>query len=166
MLHEIVHLRRRIDDAVELPDALDVPESACLAVRLYDSDAGLLAVVVPARTVPATTAVARAARTFGVRPADPARVCAVTEYHPTLVPPLGLPAGVRAVAEASLRDEEVVYTATGDGGTALKIRADDLLAVTGASLARLVEPGAEVFDRVAENGWREDPFGGRVPLRF
>ena len=142
VLHEIVHLRRRIDDAVELPEVLEVPPSACLAVRLYDAGSGLLAALVPAGSMPASSAVARAAGVRAVRLAGPDRVSAVTDCHPALVPPVGLPAAVRTVADAGLADEEVVYTATGDGSTALKIRALDLLSLTGAVVAPLVEPGA------------------------
>jgi prolyl-tRNA editing enzyme YbaK/EbsC (Cys-tRNA(Pro) deacylase) len=144
VLHEIVHLRRRIDDAVELPDVLDVPPEECFAVRLYDSDAGLLAALVPAESLPATTALANAVRCRIVRPIDPGRVSAVTDYHPLLVSPIGLPRDVRTVADATLALQDVVYTPTGDGSTALKIRAHDLLDLTGADVADLVEPGAAV----------------------
>lgn len=163
VLHEIVHLRRRIDDAVELPEVLDVPESSCLAVRLYDAGAGLLAALVPAGTVPATSALARAAGARAVRLTDPARVSAVTDCHPALVPPIGLPAAVRVVADAALARQEVVYTPTGDGSTALKIRALDLLSLTGAVVARLVEPGAEPAAAAHVAGsWREGPVGAHA----
>lgn len=141
VLHEIVHLRRRIDDATELPDVLDVPAHTCLAVRLYDTDRGAVAAMLPAGVVPATTALADAAGARTIRATVPGRVSALTDYHPGLVPPVGLPADLRVVADEALKGEEVVFTATGDGSTALKIRALDLLDLTGATLAPLVEPG-------------------------
>jgi Cys-tRNA(Pro)/Cys-tRNA(Cys) deacylase len=139
--HEIVHLRRRIDDVTELPDVLGVPPEACVAVRLYDADTGLVAALVPAHRAVATTALARAVRASTIRPTARHEISGITDYHPSLVAPVGLPARVRTVADTALRDSEVVYTATGDGGTALKIRSADLLAVTGATVAALVEPG-------------------------
>lgn len=139
--HEIVRLRRRIDDALELPEVLDVPAHACLVVRLYDTDRGLLAALLPIGRLPATTALARAVAARSLRLLDPARVSAVTDYHPALVAPIGLPADVLVVAEETLASEPVVFTATGDGSTALKIRSHDLLELTGAALAALVEPG-------------------------
>lgn len=155
VLHEIVQLRHRIDDAAELPEALDVPEAACLTVRLYDTGRDLLAALVPAGMLPATTAVARAAGAREVHATDPARISAITDYHPALVPPLGLPDDVRALADATVRDQDVVFTATGDGSTALKIRTSDLLALTGAIVAPLVEPGAEPGPGLVVAGWRD-----------
>jgi prolyl-tRNA editing enzyme YbaK/EbsC (Cys-tRNA(Pro) deacylase) len=152
--HEIVHLPRRIDDAAELPEVLGLPGEACVAVRLYDADGALVAALLPADRAAATTALARAVAARAVRPAAPGRVIEATDSHPALVPPVGLPAGVALVADAALHD--VVYAPTGDGSTALKIRRDDLLHLTGASLAALVEPGAVLAlgPRAAEDDWR------------
>ena len=141
VLHEIVHLRRRIDDAHELPEALGLPPGACLVVRLYDTDRGTAAALLPAQAVPATTALAAALGTRSLRLLPPDRVSALTDFHPLLVPPLCLPGSVRLVADVAVADQEVVYTATGDGGTALKVRTADLLGLTGAAVAALVEPG-------------------------
>jgi prolyl-tRNA editing enzyme YbaK/EbsC (Cys-tRNA(Pro) deacylase) len=139
--HEIVHLRRRIDDAHELPEVLGVPSHSCLAVRLFDSDRGLLAALLPTGVVPATTALAEAVAARTIRAIRPAKVSEVTDYHPALVPPIGLPDDLLVVADAALSGEPIVFTATGDGSTALKIRTEDLLTLTGAVLAPLVEPG-------------------------
>lgn len=153
--HEIVHLRRRIDDASELPEVLGLPGTACFAVRLYESDSGPVAALVPAGRAAATTALARAAGTRRVSAPPPARVSELTDFHPSLVAPVGLPAGVRTFADAAVGDVEVVYTPTGDGGTALKIRVEDVLALTAATVVPLVEPGVVVdVTRVPEDGWR------------
>jgi prolyl-tRNA editing enzyme YbaK/EbsC (Cys-tRNA(Pro) deacylase) len=158
--HEIVHLRRRIDDASELPDVLGLPASACLAVRLYETElagnARLVAALVPADRAPATSAVARAAGVRRLRRPDAARVSALTEFHPSLVPPFCLPEGVVTVADRALGGAEVLVTPTGDGGTALKVHREDLLAFTGATLAELVEPGPviDLTRRVTADGWR------------
>jgi prolyl-tRNA editing enzyme YbaK/EbsC (Cys-tRNA(Pro) deacylase) len=157
VLHEIVHLRRRIDDAAELPEVLDLPGTSCVAVRLYDAgDGTLLAALLPADAAAATTALAAAAGVRAIRRADPALVSAATDYVASLVPPVGLPGDVRLVAHAGLAAQEVLYTPTGDGSTALKIRTADLLALTGATVASIVEPGV-VLDaprRAAEDAWR------------
>jgi prolyl-tRNA editing enzyme YbaK/EbsC (Cys-tRNA(Pro) deacylase) len=176
--HEIVHLRRRIDDAAELPEVLGLPGTSCVAVRLYDVARepggarvapGLAAALVPADTVPATTALARALRAGAVRPTPAARVSAVTDHHPSLVPPVGLPPDVALVADAALRDQEVVYAATGDGGTALKVRAGDLLGLLRPLVAGLVEPGAAWASadgpRPVEGSWRGTPVPAPATLR-
>jgi Cys-tRNA(Pro)/Cys-tRNA(Cys) deacylase len=172
VLHEVVHLRRRIDDAVELPEVLGLPGTACLAVRLYDvtpdGDAppGLVAAFLPADAAPATAALARAAGARSVRAIPAPRVSLVTDFHPSLVPPVGLPREIAVVAHAGLADQEVVYAPTGDGGTALKIRTADLLALSGATLAPLVEPGVvlDVQRPGAEDGWRAGPLAAGASL--
>lgn len=158
--HEFVHLRRRIDDAAELPDVLGVRPAACVAVRLYDTEAGLVAALVPAHCAVATTALARAVDASTIRALAPHEVSAATDYHPSLVAPVGLPAGVRTVADTGLRIPPVVYAPTGDGGTALKLRTGDLLALTGATLAALVEPGGVVELAV------HAPAGALTALRY
>lgn len=166
ILHEIVHLPRRIDDAAELPAVLDLPVGFCVAVRLFDADDDLVAALLPAQVVASTGAVARAARARQARPTRPERVSAVTDYHPSLVCPVGLPDAVRTIADRALRDREVVYTATGDGSTALKIRTADLLALVGATLATLTEPGAAVLgSHTDEAAWRSAPIGAGAVLR-
>jgi prolyl-tRNA editing enzyme YbaK/EbsC (Cys-tRNA(Pro) deacylase) len=142
--HEVVHLRRPIHDAAELPEVLDLPADGCVVVRLYDADGTLAAALLPAGSAAATTALAEALGARAVRAARPDRVSEVTDYHPSLVPPVGLPSGVRVVADAGLAGQPVVCTATGDGSTALKIRTADLLALAGATVAALVEPGGAV----------------------
>jgi len=137
-----VHLRRRIDDAAELPDVLGVPSEACLAVRLYDSGDGLVAALVPAGSVAATSALAEAVKAQHVRPLRPHQVSAATDFHATLVPPVCLPRDVTVVADSAFGAQDVVYAPTGDGSTALKVRVSDLLALTGGQVAGLVEPGA------------------------
>jgi prolyl-tRNA editing enzyme YbaK/EbsC (Cys-tRNA(Pro) deacylase) len=149
--YEIVRLRRRIDDAAELPEVLGLPSEACLAVRLYDTGEGLVAALLPADRVAATSAVAEAAKADHARPLRPDRVSAVTEFHATLVPPVCLPEDVTVVADSAFGAQDVVYAPTGDGSTALKVRVSDLLALTGGRLAGLVEPGAV---RHATQDWR------------
>lgn len=163
VLHEIVHLPRRIDDAEELPEVLGVPREACVAVRLYDAGARLVAALVPAGTVPATSAIAGVTWARRLDPlTDAARVCALTDSHPYLVPPVGLSRDTVVVADAALAESEVVFTPTGDGSTALKIRSDDLLSLTRATVAPLVGAGAVGGDtaRAAQLAWRDD----RAPL--
>jgi prolyl-tRNA editing enzyme YbaK/EbsC (Cys-tRNA(Pro) deacylase) len=166
ILHEIVHLPRRIDDAAELPLVLGLPTGYCIAVRLFDADDDLVAVLLPADTLASTGAVARAARARQVRPTRPERVSAVTDYHPSLVCPVGLPTEVRTIADRSLRDQEVVYTATGDGSTALKIRSQDLLSLVGGTLAALTEQGSAMLGTHAdEAAWRTAPIGAGAAFR-
>ncbi|MDQ1713773.1 MAG: Cys-tRNA(Pro)/Cys-tRNA(Cys) deacylase [Frankiaceae bacterium] len=167
ILHEIVHLPRRIDSAADLPAVLGLPPASCLAVRLFDADDTLVAALLPANATPATSAIARAMRARAVRPTRPDRVSAITDYHPSLVCPVGLPTEVRTVADTLVRDQEVVFAATGDGSTALQIRTADLLSLVGGTVADLVEPGAAspAARHVDETAWRSAPMVAGAMLR-
>jgi prolyl-tRNA editing enzyme YbaK/EbsC (Cys-tRNA(Pro) deacylase) len=138
--HEIVRLRRIILTADELPEALGLPPSQCVAVRVYEADRQLVAVCVPAGATPAPSALLQAtgAQRIGVAPVD--RINADTDFAGGLVSPLLLPADVHVYADASLSAREVLYTPTGESGTALGIHSRDLFAVSGARVAGLLTP--------------------------
>src|SRR3954471_22889975 len=138
--HEIVRLRRIILSADELPDALGLPAGQCIAVRLYEADKDLVAVCVPAGAAPAPSPFlpARGARRIGIAPVD--RINAETDFAGGLVAPLLLPDDVQVFADASLPAREVLYTPTGESGTALGIHSRDLLTVSGARVAPLLTP--------------------------
>ena len=139
--HEFVRLPRRIASADELPDVLDQPASSCVVVRVYETDRGRRAVLVPAGTMPDPVALARAtgARVIGLASATGTSLC--TDFTATLVAPVCLPRDLPVLADASLARSDVVYTATGDGGTALRIRPVDLLLHTSARVDALTSPG-------------------------
>lgn len=138
--HEIVRLRRIILTADELPDALGLSSNQCVAVRMYEADHRLVAVCVPAGTTPAPSALLQAtgARRIGAAPVD--RVNAETEFAGGLVAPLLLPDAVTVLADASVAGRDVLYTPTGESGTALGIHARDLLDASGARVTSLLRP--------------------------
>src|SRR3954452_15913112 len=92
--HEIVRLRRIILTADELPEALGLPASQCVAVRMYEADGDLVAVCVPAGATPAPSALLQAAgaRRIGLAPVD--RINAETDFAGGLAAPLLLPTDV------------------------------------------------------------------------
>ena len=136
--HEVVRLRgTSAADADDLPRALDVAPSACVAVRCYCTDLGLVAVMVQAGVVPEPRALLDAVGARTLRPATPDEVNAGTDYAAGLVSPVALPDDVLLVADAALATRGVVYCPVGEGGVALGIRADDLLEAVGARVAAL-----------------------------
>ena len=140
--HEIVRLRRIVLTADELPEALGLSAGQCVAVRMYDADGLLAALCVPAGATPAPSAVlaATGARRIGVAAVD--RVNEHTEFAGGLVAPLLLPDDVPIIVDASLASRDVLYTPTGESGTALGIHSRDLLAVTGARVDSLLTPAS------------------------
>src|SRR6266566_2102002 len=126
--HEIVHLARAISSADQLPEVLRLPPSRCLAVRMYDADGVLTAVIVHAGNQPAADALREVTGSRRVLPVPADRVNSATGYAAELVAPLALP------------DSVVVYTATGESATALGVRLLDLFALLGAKPAALTRP--------------------------
>jgi prolyl-tRNA editing enzyme YbaK/EbsC (Cys-tRNA(Pro) deacylase) len=139
--HEIVQLPRRVTSVAQLPAVLALPASRCLAVRVYEVDGQHAAIIVQADQVPPVRMVREVTGGRRVRAADADEVSSVTGYAAGLVAPLALPDRVAVYADqalaASAGDEAVVYTATGESGTALGIGLLDLLALCAAKPAAL-----------------------------
>lgn len=140
--HEIVRLRTAIQAADELPDALSLPHSACVSVRMYDADGVLHALALPASAPTRPVTLARALGAKRVVPADVDRVNLVTGFSASLVSPVCLPPEVVLVVDAALGTTDVLYAATGDSGTVLKIRSRDLLIHTNSLVTALTAPVA------------------------
>jgi prolyl-tRNA editing enzyme YbaK/EbsC (Cys-tRNA(Pro) deacylase) len=141
--HEIVQLPQTITSADQLPAALALPPQRCLAVRVYQVDDRYVAIIVPADTVPPAQLVREITGGQQARGADEAEISSVTGYTAGLVAPLALPDEMPLYVDQALADSAddgvVVYTATGESGTALGIRLLDLLAGCAAKPAALSE---------------------------
>lgn len=162
--HEIVRLPRVVLSADEIPDVLALPRARCVAVRMYEADDALAAVMVRAGDVPHPESVLAATGARSVRPAAPDRVNRDTDYAASLVSPLLLAPEVEVFADACLADVDVVYTATGEGGTVLGIPLKSLLLAAEARVDEFCAPStgldagdeAMLADMLAQpaHGWR------------
>jgi prolyl-tRNA editing enzyme YbaK/EbsC (Cys-tRNA(Pro) deacylase) len=144
--HEIVRLPRLVLSADEIPPVLDLPRSRCVAVRIYHADDHLIAVIVRAGELPHPAAVLAAAGARSLRIARPETVNVETDFAAPLVCPVLLPEHMRVLADACVGHEDVVYAATGDGGTALGIPSRWLLIASRAAVAELCAPGSPTVD--------------------
>lgn len=143
-LHEIVRLPNPITSADDLPKA-GLPAGNCLATRVYAVTTRtslttrghrLAAMIVLAGTTVGIEPVRLALGARALRPAGADQINSVTDFAAALVSPLLLPDSMTVLVDRQvtdrLRDDDVVYTATGEPWTALGIRAADLYAVSGA----------------------------------
>ncbi len=136
--HEVVRVRGAVAvHADDLPRALDVPATSCVAVRCYVTDVGFAAALVHAGVVPDPAAVLDAVGARTLRAATPDEVNLTTDYAAGLVSPVGLPAAVLLLADAVLDARTVVYCPVGEGGVALGIRVGDLLTAVSARVLPL-----------------------------
>lgn len=165
--HEVVRLRHRVAAvADDLPVALDVPPTSCLAVRCYVTDQGLVAVGVHPGVVPDPASVLDALGARSLRLARADEVNAATDFAAGLVSPVDLPADVPLLVDSALRDVPVLYCPVGEGGVALGIRTPDLLAVTGARLVPLTPlPGPREEPAPWSGGARVIDLDARGPAR-
>jgi Cys-tRNA(Pro)/Cys-tRNA(Cys) deacylase len=84
-----------------------------------------------------------------ISPAGPELVSRRTDYLASHLAPMLLPADIAvvAVSELAALGTDIVYTATGDGGTALALRACDLVDITNARrLEPVGDPSVIVLD--------------------
>lgn len=162
--HEIVRLPRPAASAEHLAEVLGVTPRRCLAIHPFhaftpDGDV-LVLVLSPADEEPGTSTLMAALHDllrdrlgpdakFSV--AGAALVSRRTDYFAGHLAPLLLPADVIVVSTRGVLDlsTSIIYTATGDGGTALGIGATDLLNLTRA----IVLPSDGPTERVASIGY-------------
>jgi prolyl-tRNA editing enzyme YbaK/EbsC (Cys-tRNA(Pro) deacylase) len=138
--HEIVRLPRFVLSADEIPTVLGLPAERVVVARLYDVDDQLTAVLVRAGEQPHPGAVLAALRARSMRAAAPSLVNAATDFAAGLVSPVLLPAAMPVLADSCVGHSDVVYTATGDGGTALGIPTRHLLVQSRAATTELCAP--------------------------
>jgi Cys-tRNA(Pro)/Cys-tRNA(Cys) deacylase len=158
--HEIVRLPRPAASAEHLSEVLGVTPRRCLAIHPFhaltrDGDV-LVLVLAPADEAPdARTLVFALTDLLRGRLGPDAELSVAgadlvsrrTDYVAGHLAPLLLPADVIVVSTRGIVDlaTSIIYTATGDGGTALGIGATDLLNLSGA----IVLPS----DKPADSGY-------------
>jgi Cys-tRNA(Pro)/Cys-tRNA(Cys) deacylase len=145
--HEIVRLPRAVASADHFAEVLRLSPSRCLTTRAFHASTAagdvLVLVLAPADVEHDTTALMtvvadRVGEHLGVHtalvPAGAELVSRHTDYLAGHLAPLLLPDDVIVVAthEVAELESAIIYTATGDGGTALGIAARDLIAVSHA----------------------------------
>ena len=139
--HEIVQLPRTITSADQLPAVLALPARRCLAVRVYEVDDQYAAIIIQPDLVLPVRVVGDITGGRRVRAAGEDTVSSVTGYAAGLVSPVALPGGIPVYVDQAVADHAdgatVVYTATGESGTALGIGLADLLACCAAKPAAL-----------------------------
>src|SRR3954451_6719194 len=150
--HEIVRLPHLVLSADEIPEASGLPRERCVAVRVYQADDQVVATVVRAGELPHPGAVLAALGARTLRAAPPDVVNAVTDFAASLVSPVLIPDDMPVLADACIGHHDVVYAATGDGGTVRGIPSRWLLTASRAKVTELCAPESPAleFDSVAE----------------
>ena len=140
--HELLPIRGRLRSAERIAAVLDLPPQVVGKVVVFETDRGPVAALVSSECEADPDRVRGLVRAHEMQEATPARASQLTEYLAEAIPPAGLPSEFRIVADATLAGQEVLYFAGGEATAILKIRGDDLVAATGAKVARIARSGS------------------------
>jgi prolyl-tRNA editing enzyme YbaK/EbsC (Cys-tRNA(Pro) deacylase) len=140
--HEMLPVRGRLRSAERIAAVLGLPPDVVGKVVVFETDRGPVAAIVPSNSDADPERVRAAIRGHEISRAAPDRTSQLSEYLSEAVPPAGLPAGFRVVADLELTGQEVLYFAGGEATAILKFRGDDLVKATGAKIARIARPPA------------------------
>jgi Cys-tRNA(Pro)/Cys-tRNA(Cys) deacylase len=138
--HELLPVRGRLRSAERIAGVLGLPPEVVGKVVVFETDRGPVAALVGSDSEPDPERVRAAVRGHKITEATSDRVSHLSEYLAEAVPPVGLPAAFRLVADRDLASQEVLYFAGGDATSILKLRGEDLVKATGAKVARIARP--------------------------
>jgi prolyl-tRNA editing enzyme YbaK/EbsC (Cys-tRNA(Pro) deacylase) len=137
--HEFYRLGRPLRNIHEVAALLDLLPSQVVTAELFEGKTAPVLALVPAGVCSSAANIARTSGEARIRPATPSRVTEHTGFLTGWLPPVGHERPSRAILDATLAEVEVLYTAGGDPGVMLVLRADDLIRATAATVAPLAE---------------------------
>jgi len=135
--HEMVPMRGRLRDPDRAAAVLGLEPGQVGRVALLEADGRLVAALVQADRAADPARVAEVVGASSAEDVAPARGTDLTEFLAEAIPPVGLPEATTVVLDESLAEQEVLYFPGGEATSVLKIRAEDLLAATGGSIAAI-----------------------------
>ena len=135
--HEMVPVRGRFRSPDRIAAVLGLEPDQVGKVVVLGASKGLVAVMLSSHHEVDLRRVATAAPTPTLRELSSDEVTDATDFFAESVPPVGLPAGTRAIMDSGLTEQQVLYFAGGEASTLLKIRPDDLRGATDAKVARV-----------------------------
>jgi Cys-tRNA(Pro) deacylase len=120
--------------------AIGVPEDQILKTLVFVGDAGefVVAIANGTRRIDRNR-LAHAAKMRKPRPADPANVVTVTGYPAGGVSPLGLPAAVPVIVDATTAELRFAYGGGGQEHLLLRVRISDVIRCNNALVADITE---------------------------
>jgi prolyl-tRNA editing enzyme YbaK/EbsC (Cys-tRNA(Pro) deacylase) len=135
--HELSQLPGPLRDLAAAPAVLGLPASSVARPTVLTDRSGVVLVLAPADLEVNITQVAELLGREGLRPLALDRAPGLTGYLLPFVPPVALECPTTLVVDEQLAHEDVVYAAGGEPGVILKVRAVDLVKVTGAVVSRV-----------------------------
>jgi prolyl-tRNA editing enzyme YbaK/EbsC (Cys-tRNA(Pro) deacylase) len=139
--HELSALPGPLRDLADAPEVLGLPPAAVARpVLLADAD-GAVVVLAPATAELDRPGIGALLRRPDLEPVDADRSPDLTGYLLPFVPPVGLACDADVLIDEQVAEQDVVYTAAGEPGKLLKVRACDLVKATNALVFRVTRSG-------------------------
>jgi Cys-tRNA(Pro)/Cys-tRNA(Cys) deacylase len=141
VVHELSQLPGPLRDLAAAPAVLGLPAVAIgRSTLLADAD-GAVVVLAPADAEVDGAGVAALLGRVDLEAVPPDRAPGLTGYLLAFVPPVALECPTTLVVDEAVAAQDVVYTAAGEPGVILKVRAADLVKATSAVVAGVTRHG-------------------------
>ena len=133
--HELSQLSGPLRDLSSAPAVLGLPAVTVARPTVLGDPDGLVLVLAPADRDVDVAEVGELLGRRELRPIAPDRSPGLTGYLLAFVPPVAIECPTLVVLDEQLAHQDVIYTAAGEPGVILKIRAGDLVKVTSAAVS-------------------------------
>lgn len=133
--HELSQLSGPLRDLSAAPAVLGLEAVTVARPTLLADRDGVVLVLAPADREVDVAQVAELLGREELRPVEPDQAPGLTGYLLPFVPPVALEGPVTVVLDQQLAHQDVIYTAAGEPGVILKVRAVDLVKATNAVLS-------------------------------
>jgi Cys-tRNA(Pro) deacylase len=137
--HELVALEGPVKNAVSMAELLGLKPKAVLKTLLFIANGKPIMAMVPGDRRADRAKLKRHLKADKVTFASEAEVRTIADYQATALPPVGLKDPVITIVDKRIKTGDIVYAAGGSPNVILKIRVADLLEVTEAIVADIVE---------------------------
>jgi Cys-tRNA(Pro)/Cys-tRNA(Cys) deacylase len=138
--HEIYRSDHPGRTLAETSAALGLDPSEVVSVTVFETRRGPVITLATLSDEAEATAVASAVGSFSALRATPGAASRATGYVAQWIPPVAHRKQLPAYADPKVLASEIVYTSGGAPGVLLKLRSEDLIRITGATIAPLGWP--------------------------
>jgi prolyl-tRNA editing enzyme YbaK/EbsC (Cys-tRNA(Pro) deacylase) len=130
--HELSQLSGPLRDLSAAPAVLGLPAVTVARPTVLTDRDGVVVILAPADLEVDAAQVAEVLGRKELHSIEPDEAPGLTGYLLQFVPPVALESPVTVMLDEQLAHQDVIYTAAGEPGVILKVRAVDLVKVTGA----------------------------------
>jgi prolyl-tRNA editing enzyme YbaK/EbsC (Cys-tRNA(Pro) deacylase) len=137
--HELVTLDGPVKNAANMADILGLKPKAVIKTLLFIADGTPVMAMVPGNCKADKDKLKQHLKAEIVTFASETEIRTIADFQATALPPVGLKDPVTTIVDKRIKTGDIVYATGGSPNVVLKIRIADLLEVTEAAVADIVE---------------------------